>query len=252
VTPEALVGDTFIPDRHGSLQAELTAAGRRRGFVMYQIRPELTDLLRQLEAGRPVMILQNQGIRSLAVWHYAVVIGAEIENDRLISRSGTTRRARESTRTFLRRWQASDNWGIVALNPGDLPADPDWNVYLRAVADLESAGGLQDAERSYAAALEADPALAAAELGLANVYHRRGKLIEAMQHYQAISDDEQLGVAALNNLANLLLELGCPEQAEAALLKITPDETRHRRDVADTRSRLAARSSKPQSHCRLP
>jgi len=209
---------------------------------MYRIRPELADLLHQLAAGRPVMILQNQGIRSLPVWHYAVVIGAEIENDRLISRSGTTRRARESTRTFLRRWQASDNWGVVALQPGQLPAYPDWNVYLRAVADIEAAGRLQDAERGYTAALEAEPQLAPAELGLANVYYRSGKLIEAKRHYQAISNDDQLGVAALNNLANLLLDLDCPDQAEAVLLRIPPDESRHRHQVADTRNRLAERT----------
>ena len=251
-TPQSLVDDTFIPDRHGSLQVELMAAGRSRGFIMYQIRPELSDLLHQLKARRPVMILQNQGIRSLPVWHYAVVIGAELESDRLISRSGTTRRARESTRTFLRRWQASDNWGVVALKPGQLPAYPNWDVYLRAVADLETAGRLLDAQRGYTAALEAEPQLAVAELGLANVYYCNGKLIEAMHHYQTISNDEQLGVVALNNLANLLLDLDCPDQAEAALLRIPPNESRHRHEVADTQSRLATHSPEAHSPCRLP
>ena len=77
VSPEVLVHEIYIPDRQGSLQPELVAAARKRGLVIYRLRPKLDDLLGQLNSGLPVLILQNHGIRQLPIWHYAVVVGAE-------------------------------------------------------------------------------------------------------------------------------------------------------------------------------
>ncbi len=63
VTPEQLVPQVYIPERKGSLQVEMLAAARRHGLVSYQIAPRFEDLLRELAAGHPVIVLQKLGNR---------------------------------------------------------------------------------------------------------------------------------------------------------------------------------------------
>ncbi|TMH63749.1 MAG: hypothetical protein E6H57_16700, partial [Betaproteobacteria bacterium] len=73
VTPEELVPEVYLPERKGSLQIEMLAAARRHGMVSYQLAPRFGDLLREIAAGNPVIVLQNLGLRD--GWHYAVAIG---------------------------------------------------------------------------------------------------------------------------------------------------------------------------------
>ena len=217
VTPETLVGEVYVPARKGSLQPEMVAAARQRGVVVYPLRPELADLLAQLTAGHPVLVLQNLGLNHLPVWHYAVVIGADEDTETVLLRSGTERRRVEASDDFLRRWSLAGYWGIVALAPGELPANPHWPSYLSAVADLETTGAPELAGRAYAAALDRDPGLGAARLGLANVRYASGRLDEAAGLYESLAMDPDFATAALNNLANLRADQGCLDQARAAL-----------------------------------
>ena len=62
VAPEDLVAQVYLPERKGSLQVEMLAAARRHGRVSYQLAPRLEDLLRELAAGNPVIVLQNLGV----------------------------------------------------------------------------------------------------------------------------------------------------------------------------------------------
>jgi len=252
VAPEALTAEVYIPARKGSLQPEMIAAARRRGLVVYRIRPRLADLLAQLNAGLPVLVLENLGLKTLPVWHYAVVIGASREPEQVILRSGTTRRRVESASTFSRHWRFAENWGFVTLQPGELPYDPDWPVYLAAVADLEAGSAFDAASLAYQAALEVAPELTAARLGLANVHYATGNLSAAADLYQTVSTDPLLGVAALNNLANLRLDQNCREAAEQALAvaeaRLTAD-SRLSAVLASTRARLAKSGSDSPGKC---
>ena len=58
-SPEALVEQVYLPQREGSLQAEMLAAPRRHGLVSYPLAPRLADLLKEVAAGTPVIVLQN-------------------------------------------------------------------------------------------------------------------------------------------------------------------------------------------------
>jgi tetratricopeptide (TPR) repeat protein len=215
--PDALVAEVYVPARKGSLQPELVAAARRRGLVVYPLRPALADLLAQLDAGHPVLVLQNLGAERLPVWHYAVVVGADTASDRMLLRSGTQRRREERASRFLKSWALADYWGVVTLVPGQLPADPDWSAYLKAVAALEQTGQYEAAAAAYQAAVVAAPDLAAARFGLANSFYRLGRIGRASEAFAALGSDPEFGVAALNNLASLYAERGCAGKALAAI-----------------------------------
>lgn len=253
VSPDDLVSEVYIPDRQGSLQPEIVAAARKRGLIIYPLRPTLADLTGQLSAGLPVLVLQNLGIPQLPVWHYAVVIGASRDPEALLLRSGTTRRRVEQAAAFTRRWSLAAYWGIVALQPGQLPFNPDWSVYLAAVADLEAGGALEAAGTAYQAALAKAPELTAARLGLANVRYASGDLAAAARLYQALSADSQFGIAALNNLANLQLDQGCVTAAAGSLAEAESRlEPGHAlaAALASTKARITAAQRQPaQDHC---
>jgi hypothetical protein len=123
--PDTLAREVFTPGLGGSLQLELVAAARARGFVPYVIAPELDALFAELLAGRPVLVLQNLRLRSWPAWHYAVVIGADPAAERVILRSGAERRLVEPGAKFLRSWDRADRWGLVLLAPGSCRRRPD-------------------------------------------------------------------------------------------------------------------------------
>jgi len=115
-SPEKLSSQVYIPGRKGSLQVEMTAAARRHGMFPYQLEPSLTDLLTEIEAGNPVLVLQNLGFEWYPNWHYAVVVGYDIENQEIILRSGTTRRWVTSFEAFERtRFKDIIGHGAVKL-----------------------------------------------------------------------------------------------------------------------------------------
>ena len=61
VTPEQLSDQLYLPARQGSLQVEMLAAPRRLGRVGYLLAPRYSDVLREVAAGNPVVVLQEIG-----------------------------------------------------------------------------------------------------------------------------------------------------------------------------------------------
>ena len=68
---ESVTPLVYLPGRKGSLQAEMLGATRRSGLVAYPLAPQLEDLLRELAAGTPVVVLLIS--RSISPpWHTRV------------------------------------------------------------------------------------------------------------------------------------------------------------------------------------
>jgi len=59
-------------------------------MVSYQLAPRYEDVLRELSAGNPVIVLQDLGFGG--GWHYAVAVGYDYSYGDLILRSGITER----------------------------------------------------------------------------------------------------------------------------------------------------------------
>ncbi|NNG11993.1 MAG: PA2778 family cysteine peptidase [Halobacteria archaeon] len=216
-TPADLVPEVYLPARQGSLQLELIAATRRHGRLPYVIAPRIPVLLEELRAGRPVLVLQNLGLRSHPAWHYAVVIGYLPNSDEIILRSGTTRRKLMAAARFLSTWENAGAWGLLVLRPGELPARPEPGTYLRAAADLESVGQGRAASLAYAAATARWPANATAWFGLGNSHYHLGELEAAEHSYRQALSVNPGYLAAHNNLAMVLAERGCHTAALGTL-----------------------------------
>ena len=211
VTPEDLVPQVYLPERKGSLQVEMLAAARRHGLVSYQLAPRFEDLLREIAAGTPVIVLQNLGLRD--GWHYAVAVGYDYESGELILRSGTTERQVLAFTVHEMVWKRSGYWAMVALPPERMPVTANEQRWLGAIAALERAGGAKSARVAYARFLERWPGNVSAAVGLANAHHALGALPEAERVLRAALEREPDSVIVLNNLAQTLSDQGRNEEA---------------------------------------
>lgn len=217
VEPETLKSQIYIPGREGSLQIELLAATRAYQRIPYRIDPDVTALLAELRGGRPVLVLQNLGSKFAPIWHYAVVVGYLPDKKQFILRSGDQQRHLVKAPQFIRTWQKADYWGVVTLPPGELPASPDADKYVRSVAAIESVGDTISAAAGYEAATSRWPRNPLAWLGLGNSYYAQGDLDSAERSYSQLLTIEPNHAVALNNLSQVQADQGCFEEAAATL-----------------------------------
>jgi hypothetical protein len=213
VTATELIDLVYVEDLQGSLQVELVAAKRRFGRVPMPIGPRFEDLLVELESGRPVLVLQNLGFARAPVWHYAVVVGFDAEAGRVILRSGAEPRRRERIDRFLRRWGLADNWGFVASPPREIPASATPDRYMRALVGSQHRLDVIDTGAAFEAALLRWPEEPLVLFLAAAHKHEETQLAAAAILYKRLLTIEPEHAAARNNLANVLLDLGCREEA---------------------------------------
>ena len=245
VRPEELVAKVYVPGKRGSFQPELLAATRSYERIPYVIPPEMSALLAELAHGRTVLVFQNLGARLLPVWHYAVVIGFSLEKDRIILRSGTSKRLEQSARRFLKTWKRGEYWGMVALAPGELPATGDISRYLKAVAAAESSGQLNLAISSYQAALDRWPDNSTALFGLGNSFFKSGNFSQAEQSYRKLLQTNPDHTATRNNLAQMLADQGRCREARQII-----DEALSSSDPEPWLSEVLIATSEQISSCR--
>ncbi len=217
ITPESLKSRIYIPGRQGALQIEMLAATRGYGRMPYLIDTNISALLGEVRAGRPVLVLQNLGSKRAPVWHYAVVVGYLADERRFILRSGDQKRQVTSASRFIRTWQRAGYWGVLALQPGEMPASADADKYVRSVAAVEAIGDFESAVAGYQAATERWPAHSLAWLGMGNAYYLQGNLDSAETAYKRLLSVDSDHLIALNNLSQVQIDRGCFDDASATL-----------------------------------
>jgi tetratricopeptide (TPR) repeat protein len=220
VTPDELEPLVYSPQRRGSLQVEMQATPRRFARLPYPIGRNLSDILAELDGGRPVLVLHNYGLPFLPRWHYAVAIGYDAERDSMLLRSGTTRRQVLSAANFMRAWDNGGRWAMVVLVPGEMPAAPDRNRYLESAAAFEHSAQPRDARLVFDAAVKLWPDEPIALIGRGTASYRAGDLPAAADDYSTALRLDPAQNGARNNLAMTLLDLKCGDEAREQLAQI--------------------------------
>ncbi len=215
VSPEVLADEVFLPARGGSLQTEMVAGARRHGAVATRLPARMDALLHELAAGHPVIVLQNLGLSFAPVWHYAVVVGYDLDHAEVLLRSGVQARERLTLRTFEHTWARSGSWGVVLTRPGDWPATATSQTALEAAIGFERQATSAHALRVYESALQRWPEPLALAIGLGGAAHASGDTRRAAQVFEAAARQHD-SAAAWVNLALMQVELGEMDRAEAA------------------------------------
>ena len=209
-TYDDVVDRIYIPDLEGSLQVELMAATRSFGRIPFRLPGELQPVLSEVEAGRPVLILQNLGIPGRPAWHYAVVIGYDRERAEILMRSGTEPQQKTPTRRWMRQWDWASRWAIVVLEPGELPVNPHRPAVLRALSDFDDHAPAEQRLRAWQAVAEQWPEEPLARLGTGNARHELGALEDAAIDYEHALEIDPENWPIRLNLAHVKLELDRP------------------------------------------
>jgi hypothetical protein len=211
---ESVTPMVYLPGRQGSLQAEMLGATRRSGLVAYALAPRMEDLLREIAAGTPVVVLLNLSLKMMPIWHYAVVVGYDLDKREVIVRSAGRARDDWSFEFLEFFWQDSGHWSMLALPPGRLPATAREDAFAAAVAALEQAGKPREARESYRALLERWPEDLVGLMGLGNTEYALKDFAAAERAFRRASVAHPESAAALNNLAHVLAGLGRLPEAE--------------------------------------
>jgi tetratricopeptide (TPR) repeat protein len=208
VQPSELRDLVYLPENQGSLQVEMLAAARRQGRLAYLLKPKMEDLLTELSAGNPVVVLQNLGLNWYPVWHYALAIGYNLPEREIVLRSGKEFRQTMALSTFEHTWERGRYWAMLVLPLGKLPQTADPESYLHALAAVERTSPQTDTLVGYAAALKRWPQHLATQIGAGNAEYRRHDLDRAEQILLKAVHDHPDSLAAFNNLAQVQADLG--------------------------------------------
>ncbi|HYD57426.1 MAG TPA: PA2778 family cysteine peptidase [Burkholderiales bacterium] len=244
VTPEELVPQVYLPERKGSLQVEMLAAARRHGRISYLLAPKFEDLLKEIAAGNPVIVLWDQS--PVGSWHYAVAIGYDFDAGDLYLRSGETQREKVAFPVHEFMWRRSGYWAMVALPPERIPATAEEGRWLSAIAATERAGGAQAARTAYERFLNRWPRNPAAAIGLANANYSLGQLPAAERALRDAVEWDPQSVIALNNLAQTLADQGKHEEALRFIERAIALGGPHAAAVEQTRSSILAKQKQRQ------
>jgi len=212
--PVQLGEQVFLPARTGTLQIEMIAGARRQGAVATRLPTTLEALLRELQAGHPLVVLLNLGLSWYPLWHYAVVIGYDLGSGDMLLRSGTTERAVFPMSTFEHTWSRAGSWAFVALPPGQWPATAEEAAAVDAAVGFERAAPPAQAVLAYRSALQRWPGNLSLQIGLGNTLYAGGDKAAAASAFEAAARDHPDNVPAWLNLASTQAELG---QRDAAL-----------------------------------
>lgn len=215
VTPAELQPEVYLPGRQGSLQVEMLAAARRHGAVAVLLPPELPAVFREVAAGTPVLVLQNLALPMAPTWHYAVVVGYDLDRETVLLRSGHERRQEMRMRTFEHTWARSRHWAFVALPPGRLAASATEVETTQALIAFERVAPAPAAELAYAVAADRWPHSLTLQMGRGNTLYAAGRKVEASAVFAGVARQHRSAAAWINH-GSVELELGRRAQAREA------------------------------------
>lgn len=249
VTPDPLVQQVFVPARKGSLQLEMLAAPRTYGRVSLQLAPRYADVLREVAAGNPVVVLQDVGLMSpmLPEWHYAVVNGFDYPSGTIYLRSGRNPRQEMPFTYFEREWMASNYWAMVVTPPERIPATATEDGWVNAVIAMARVGSADAALKGYEAALGRWPGDLPATIGLANIHNDRGDHARAIAILQGAQAKHPQSAVVTNNLAQALSDAGRNAEALAQIDKVSDPHGPFAAEIKSTRALILQRMAQQRA-----
>lgn len=238
---DSIASLTFTPGLQGSLQIEMAAASRQLGFVAYEQRGSLSQLLQLIDEKIPVIVLQNNGLSWLPQWHYAVVIGYDLDRREIILHSGLSAEYRLPLATFERTWQRANYWLLAMLPPEHTSTLLDPFLYTRACQDLLQTRQTEAGVTALISATEQWPDYWLPYFLLGNHFLALAPAEAATWFAKGLPLARQQP-AYLNNYALVLSDLGCKAQALElikAARQLAPDDA----NIMDSEQQINAQAT---------
>lgn len=238
---DRLVDEVYLPAREGSLQADMQATPRRHGRVSHRLAPRLDDVLREVAAGNPVIVLQNYGVWPFEGWHYALVVGYDYPAGEAILHSGERAAMRMPFAVFEYLWRDGNHWAMAVTPPHKLSATAREPDAAAAVAAFERVAAPADSAAAWRAVHERWPHSEPAAVAVANAEHGRGDFAAAEATLRAALAQHPHSPVLLNNLAQTLSDLGRHDEALARIDEAATAPGAFAAAIAETRAQIGMR-----------
>ena len=199
ISVEDLTSQVLTASKNGTLQSDLIAASRRRGMMAVRLSG-LPSILQEVGAGYPVIIFENLAFNWFPRWHYALVVGYDLEHEDVVLHDGPTAYRHWGMRKFERSWKYSGYWGLVVLPPGELAVSADELTNSEAAAGLEESGRTEEAAVSYRQLLRRWPDSLVALIGLGNIAYARHAYRESASYLRQATKAHPESKIASSNL----------------------------------------------------
>ena len=235
--PDILKELVYIPGREGALQVEMVAAARAHGMLVYPMDGKLENMLKEVSAGNPVLVMQNLRFDWWPQWHFAVVIGYDPMTRDVILHTDTREREPVNIEVFSNTWGRANNWAVTILPPDRVPATAEPIRFLRAAHDLETTGRTTAANTAYGVAESLWPDQPAPLMARGNLAWQVGRKAEAIEHFLAAVSRFPEFAVGWNNLAFALRDRNCPQVADraaACAALLAPDRFRASEPLSGT------------------
>lgn len=251
IHPDELVDKVYIPGRKGSLQIEMIATARSYGLMPYKLAPELSDLLKEVDSGRPVLVFQNLAFEWVPRWHYAVVVGYDLTTKQLVLRSGTDKRRLVSFKTFEQTWQRAEHWAYILVGPGQIPVTAKPLNYTKAATELLKSGFKKEALASFRAATNHWPNQTLPHMALGNAQYQAKQYANAQQSFSKAITAEPENAQAWNNLAYSYIAQQCRVAAIKAIgcaVRLAPND----QNLSDSLKEIVGQYDIKPGQCQVP
>jgi hypothetical protein len=256
VTAKSLRGKIYIPGKEGSLTTEIVARTRQYQLLPYVLSPSLPDILMEVTAGNPVLVMQNLGFDWFPRWHFSIVTGFDRDKEIVIQRSGNEKALETPFQLFEKTWQRADRWALVITSPDKLPKTAQQSTFIQAALELELVGQTEAAREAYLAARNRWPNAAMAIFGAGNTSYQLKEFAQAARLYGEYVTQTPDSASGWNNLAHSLMQLECPDESIEAIrcaLSIDPTNPEYRDSRRELLERRASTSGhEPKSSCAIP
>ncbi|MDF2177431.1 PA2778 family cysteine peptidase [Aliiglaciecola sp. CAU 1673] len=228
VSPEQIAPKLFIPEKEGSLQLEMVVATRQFGLLPYSKQSDLRELLSLIDAGIPTIVFQNLSIPWLPQWHYAVVIGYDLNEQTITLHTGLTPNHSMSFALFEKTWARGGYWLLAPLPQTVTSPVLDPFIYVSAAYDMLAIGKTNEALGFLENATKQWPGQWLPYFLIANHYLSEQPEM-AVEWFGKGYNAGKGQLAYLNNYAVALQKINCAEHAkniiELALTTFPGDET---------------------------
>ncbi|MES2527199.1 MAG: PA2778 family cysteine peptidase [Bdellovibrionota bacterium] len=232
--PDEIAKGLFHEKLKGSFFPEMKARARDEGMVVIEVN-DLEDAFKELSAGNPVIVLQNNGFAFFPRWHFAVLTGFDLKGPDVYLHDGSKEVEEDDMRLFERSFVLGGKRSLVILPPGKLSVTGTEMNHLESATILEGMNKKDDALKSYQAILTKWPESLLARIGASNVLYFLGRKKEAMLELESAVISHPDSAFAWHNLAIIQGESGNKELAKLSAkkaLSLASDEQKEKFKVS--------------------
>jgi len=241
IEPETVAPNLFIPGRKGSLQIEMVSSIRQFGLLAYAEQGNVAQLLSLINEDIPIIVLQNQGLSWYPLWHYALVIGYDLEAEKIILHTGVNEGRIVAMDLFESTWKKGDYWMLAVLPPEKNSKHFDPFLYISAAQDLMAVGQEQAGIKALVSASNQWSEYWLSYFLLGN-YYLQDSPGDALNWFQKGSEAGGNIPSYLNNYAYAALYNDCAPQALELIQRaigLDPDNPTLQDSLTDIRQVLS-------------